>query len=119
MKRTHLIPTAILLVFTTLSLALLADRGTGKKSKVRTSLSITANKNSFKESVFLNLSNGLNYKGSYSASHKTADNLLINSSLTTYQKGNTTFIIPYKSKIAVADIQPGYSGVKLLIRSGK
>jgi hypothetical protein len=40
----------------------------------------------------------------------------MNNSLITYQKGNTTYIIPYKSKITVPDIQPGYTGMKIIIR---
>ena len=40
-----------------------------------------------------------------------------NNSLITYQKGNTTYIIPYKQKVALPEIKQGYTGIKLIIRS--
>ena len=37
-------------------------------------------------------------------------------SVLTYQKGNMTYIIPYKQKIILSDIKQGYTGMKLIIR---
>ncbi len=119
MKKLHFLKTAMLLALTAVSTVLLADKGAGKKSKVKTSLNITTTRSSLKGAVLSNLHNGLYYKGSLLTTRRTAGNLLVNSSITTYQKGNTTYIIPYKSKVTVPDIQQGYTGVKLIIRSNK
>jgi len=40
----------------------------------------------------------------------------MNRSIITYQKGNTTYIVPYKTKISIPDVQPGYTGVKIILR---
>jgi len=93
-----------------------ADRGIGKKSKSRPTLNITAPSN-LKNSITLNLKSGLSYKGSLLNTRKSLpDNSIINSSIVTYKKGNTTYIIPYKSKITVADVRQGYTGMKIIIR---
>ncbi len=95
-----------------------ADRGAGKKSKAKTLLNInTANSNSLKSSLALNIKSGLSYKGSMLAGQRTsASGSLISSTLLTYQKGTTTYIIPFKQKITVPEIRQGYTGVKMIIR---
>jgi hypothetical protein len=92
-----------------------ADRGAGKKSKSKTILNINT-ATSFKNSILSNLRSGLVYKGTLLTS-KATGNSIINSTLMTYQKGNVTYIIPYKTKIAVPEMKQGYAGLKLIIRS--
>jgi hypothetical protein len=96
-----------------------ADRGIGKKARTRTLLNINTNSStSLKSSIALNIKSGLAYRGSITSSSKANNNVMQGAnSLITYQKGNTTYIIPYKQKIAVPEIKQGYTGVKLIIRS--
>lgn len=93
-----------------------ADRGAGKKSKAKTLLNINTNNTTLKNSLVLNIKSGLNYKGSLLTDLHTSSNSIISTSLLTYQKGNTTYIIPYKQKITVPEIRQGYTGVKMIIR---
>ena len=94
----------------------LADRGIGRKSKNKTTLNIIAPSN-IRNSIAFNLKSGLSYKGSLLNTHKMLVNsAIINTSIVTYQKGNTTYIIPYKNKITVAEIRQGYTGIKIIIR---
>jgi hypothetical protein len=94
-----------------------ADRGVGKKAKLKTLLNINTNSNtSLKSSIALNIKLGLAYKGSISTSMKPIG-IMQNSSFITYQKGNTTYIIPYKQKVTMPEIKQGYTGLKLIIRS--
>ena len=95
-----------------------ADRGVGKKNKSKATLNITAPSN-LRNSVAFNIKAGLTYKGSLLNSHQTIGSSIMNNSLITYQKGNTTYIIPYKQKFTVPDMQQGYTGLKLIIRSKK
>ncbi|MFT3681593.1 MAG: hypothetical protein QM791_15085 [Ferruginibacter sp.] len=94
-----------------------ADRGSGKRAKAKLNISTGTN---LKTSIAFNLKSGLKYKGSLIAvnntSTQTIGSSIMNNSIITYQKGNTTYIIPYKYKIAVPEIKPGYTGVKLIIR---
>lgn len=110
----------IILALVSVSLAVFADRGTGKKSKSKTNLNITSSSASLKNSILSNIKSGLSYKGSFLASRKIVSNsIIVNNNLMTYQKGNTTYIIPYKSKITTPDMRQGYTGLKLIIRSKK
>jgi hypothetical protein len=110
----------IILTLVSVTMASFADRGTGKKSKVKTALNITTPTASLKSSILSNIkSNGLSYKGSLLSTRKTGPNTVISSSLMTYQKGNTTYIIPYKNKVTIPEMKQGYTGVKLIIRSNK
>jgi hypothetical protein len=93
-----------------------ADRGVGRKTKNKISLNITAPNNNLRNSLAFNIKSGLAYKGSLLNSRQTVGSSVMNNSLITYQKGATTYIIPYKSKITVPDIQPGYTGMKIIIR---
>ena len=92
-----------------------ADKGVGRKNKIKTTLNITAPAN-IKSSIAFNLKNGLTYKGSLLNTGSTVGSSIMNNSLVTYQKGNITYIVPYKTKITVPDIQPGYTGMKIIIR---
>lgn len=119
MRKLNFIRTALFLTLLAFSTALLADKGAGKKSKVRTNLNLTNTRSSLKGTVLSNLNSGIYYKGSLLTTRRSSGNTLINSSITTYQKGNITYIIPYKNKVTVPEIQPGYTGMKLIIRSNK
>ena len=92
-----------------------ADRGSGKKNKNRVLLNIS-NTASLKNTISFNLKTGLSYKGSLLSNHQTVGSSIMNNSIVTYQKGNTTYIIPYKHKIVMPEIRQGYTGVKMIIR---
>lgn len=94
----------------------IADRGIGKKSKSsRVTLNIST-PSTLKNSLSLNLKNGLRYTGSVLVNQQNSGSSMMRSSLVTYQKGNTTYIIPYKQKIIIPEMKQGYTGMKLIIR---
>jgi hypothetical protein len=97
------------------SLSALADRGVGKKSNSKVTLNIST-PTTLRNSVSLNLKSGLAYTGSL-YSKKIINGSMVNNTLVTYQKGNTVYIIPYKQKIIVPEVKPGYTGMKLIIKS--
>ncbi|MEI9935248.1 MAG: hypothetical protein WDM71_10465 [Ferruginibacter sp.] len=101
------------ILFSIVNIAM-ADRGGKKKSKSKIVLNIiTPNSSSLRSSIPFNLNSGLSYKGSLLASQFTMGSSLMSSSIVTYQKGNTTYIIPYKHTLIMPDIRPGYSGIKI------
>ena len=104
-----------LVLFST-TLHALADRGIGKKSKSKVTLNIST-PTTLRNSVSINLKSGLRYTGSFFTNKQTTGKLSMASTLVTYQKGNTIYIIPYKQKIVMPDIKPGYTGMKLIIKS--
>jgi hypothetical protein len=94
----------------------LADRGIGRKStKSKITLNIST-PSTLKNSLSLNLKTGLKYIGSVFINQKTLGNAVVTNTLVTYQKGNTVYIIPYKQKVIMPEIKPGYTGMKLVIR---
>jgi hypothetical protein len=96
-----------------------ADRGTGKRNKLKTLLNINTNY-SLKNSLSANIKTGLTYKGSLLTSNRQViGTSVISNSLMTYQKGNITYIIPYKQKMVMPEMTQGYTGLKLIIRSKK
>lgn len=97
------------IVFTTL-----ADRGVGKNKK-KVTLNI-ATSGSVSKTLSFNLKSGLKYKGSLLNRVESSKNSLSYSSLITYQKGNTIYIVPYKQKILVPEVKQGYTGMKLIIK---
>jgi len=104
---------AVVILFSITNQAL-ADRGIGRKSKNKATLNIApANIRNY---ISLNLNAGLSYKGSFLNTRKIVGNSIINNSISTFQKGNTTYILPYKNKITVAEISQGYTGVKIIIK---
>jgi hypothetical protein len=110
-----LISTAVLLVG--IAYASFADKGVSKRNKAKTVLNISTSA-TLKNSIFFNLKTGLTYKGSLLVpSNKVLPGTVgLNTTLITYQKGNTTYIIPYKQKLVMPDMRQGYSGVKIVIR---
>lgn len=114
-------PFRILMLTTILSGVLLtsfADRGAGKKKK-KIVLNIKA-PISFTKSLNFNLNNGMKYSGSFFSPLTTTTPAVANTfsfnTLVTYQKGNCVYIVPYKQKVIVADVQQGYTGTKLIIK---
>ena len=95
-----------------------ADRGAGRRTRTNTVLNI-ATPSTIKNSIAFNIKSGLNYKGSLINTRQTVGSSIMNTSLVTYQKGNTTYIVPYKNKITVTEMRQGYTGVKVIIRSKK
>jgi len=109
----------ITVMLTGLAAVTFADRGAGKRNKLKTLLNINTNY-SLKNSLSANIKTGLTYKGSLlTTNRQVVGTSVISSSLMTYQKGNITYIIPYKQKMMVPEMTPGYTGVKLIIRSKK
>jgi hypothetical protein len=93
----------------------MADRGVGKKRN-KTILNIYT-PSTLRNSIPFNLKSGLIYKGSLLSSTQTVGNSIMANSLITYQKGNVTYVIPYKHKIVMPEITQGYTGMKLIIHS--
>jgi hypothetical protein len=113
-KISKLILVVAVLFSTTLSA--LADRGIGRKStKSKVTLNIST-PSLLRHSLSLNMRSGLKYTGSLSVYQRVVGNSMVNNTLITYQKGNTVYIVPYKQKVIVPEIKPGYSGMKLVIR---
>jgi len=112
-KMTRIMLIAVVL-FSTLQGAL-ADRGIGKKSKSKVTLNIST-PTILRNSLSLNTKFGLRYTGSVMINQQTSGSSMLSNSLVTYQKGNTVYIIPYKQKVLIPEIKPGYTGMKLIIR---
>ena|SRR2546425_12616460 len=108
----------VLTIFFSLAHIALADRGARKKSKSRIILNINT-AGTLRNSISFNLKNGLTYKGSLLSSQQMVGGSIMNSSIITYQKGNTIYIIPYKHKIAMPEMRQGYAGIKLIFQSHK
>ena len=104
---------AALLVFSATG-AVRADRGVGKRAKAKTNLNVSMPTGSLRGSLGLNLKSGLSYKGTLQS-----PKLDVNQSLISFQKGNTTYLLPFKAKLESPDVRPGYSGLKIVIRAPK
>lgn len=95
-----------------LSIAVFADRGRiGKKQKSKVVLNITVPTN-LRSAIPLNLKYGLTYKGSL----MTTSSIFNTAPIMTYQKGNTTYIVPFKNKIVTSEVRQGYTGIKLILK---
>ena len=114
MNRAYKTLLALTALFLVVNVAV-ADRGTGKKSKSKVALNI-ATPSTLKNSIQFNLKSGLTYKGSLLTDQQSLGKAILNSSIITYQKGNTVYIIPYKNKIIMPTTQQGFSGIKLIIQ---
>jgi len=90
-----------------------ADRGgVIKKNKNKPNFNIAMN-SSLRNSIGFNLRTGLSYKGSLLVNK----NPMMSTSITTYQKGNTIYIVPQKQRIIVPEMKQGYTGLKLILKS--
>jgi len=92
-----------------------ADKGFGRKNKNKATLNITA-PSGIRNSIAFNLKSGLIYKGSLLNTRENLGGTILNTSVVTYQKGNSTYIVPYKNKITITEIKQGYTGLKVIIR---
>lgn len=106
---------ALTILFSVVSDAF-ADRVFGKKMKNKITLNLNIPSN-IRNVIGFNLKTGLAYKGSLLSSHAYFGSSIINTSVATYHKGNTIYIVPYKNKLAVPEIKQGYSGIKVIIRN--
>ena len=108
-------------LFSVQILASFADRGAGKKRSSKIVLNIKTPV-SFGTSLNFNLKNGLKYTGSFTKALSiiktttTTPTIFSFNSFVTYQKGNSTYIVPYKQKVFVADYRSGFAGTKLIIK---
>jgi hypothetical protein len=48
---------------------------------------------------------------------QTVNNSIFVNTLSTYQKGNTIYLVPNKQKIIIPEIKQGYTGMRLIIKS--
>ena len=106
----------VVVLLSGITFSALADKGIGKKSKSKVNLNISTS-NSLRNSISLNLTSGLKYTGSLIVNQQDNGTSLFSNTLLTYQKGNTVYIIPHKQVIAVPDMQPGYTGMKLISKT--
>lgn len=105
-----------MVILSSIALTALADRGIGKKNKSNVSLNI-ATTNSLRNSISLNLRSGLKYTGSLLVNQQTDGKSILSSTLLTYKKGNTVYIIPHKQVTAVPEMGQAYTGMKLIIKT--
>jgi hypothetical protein len=96
----------------------IADRGVGKRNKNKVILNINT-PFSLRNSIQFNLKSGLKYKGSLMTNQQTIGSSIMNTSIITYEKGNTTYIIPYKHQVIMPETSSGYSGLKFIIYPGR
>jgi hypothetical protein len=106
----------IILMLSGIGFSAMADKGIGKKNKTKISLNINSG-NSIRKSISLNLKTGLKYTGSLMANQQVNGTSYLNSTLLTYQKGNTVYIIPQKQVYTVPEMKQGYTGLKLIIKT--
>lgn len=91
-----------------------ADRGGFGRKRAKIHLNILTF-NTLKRSITFNLKSGLTYRGSTMVDQQQIGNSLFNSSVLSYKKGNTVYILPIKQKILIPDYNPS-TGYKLIIR---
>jgi hypothetical protein len=106
----------IILMLSGIVFSAMADKGIGKKNKTKITLNINTG-NSIRKSISVNLKTGLKYTGSLMANQQVNGTSYLNSTLLTYQKGNTVYIIPQKQVYTVPEIKQGYTGLKLIIKT--
>jgi hypothetical protein len=106
----------IVLMLSGIGFSAMADKGIGKKNKSKVSLNINGG-NSLRNSVSLNLKTGLKYTGSLLTNQQLIGSSYSSNTLLTYQKGNTVYIIPHKQVFTVPEMKPGYTGMKLIIKT--
>ncbi|MFM6924011.1 MAG: hypothetical protein ACKOU7_00785 [Ferruginibacter sp.] len=107
----------VVLMLSGIGFSAMADKGIGKKNKAKLSLNINNTGTSIRKSISLNLKSGLKYTGSLMATQQVNGVSYLNSTLLTYQKGNTVYIIPQKQVYTVPEMKPGYTGLKLIIKT--
>lgn len=96
---------AVLLVIGATAVASFATLGEGNKNTGRTSTASLLSSKSTRPGSF-SLKSGYNYRGSqvFSNNGTTRKYISLNTT-TTYQKGNTTYIVPLKRKVALGNVK--------------
>jgi hypothetical protein len=107
----------VILMLSGIGFSAMADKGIGKKNKTKITLNINNTGNSIRKSISVNLKTGLKYTGSLMANQQVNGTSYLNSTLFTYQKGNTVYIIPQKQVYTVPEMKQGYTGLKLIIKT--
>jgi hypothetical protein len=98
------IVTAVLITASVASFATLGEGG--KKSTRSTERSLLSNKSYTYSSRGFSLRSGYNYRGSNILINPSAGKYFtLNTTVVTYQKGNTTYILPLKRKIILDKIK--------------
>lgn len=87
-------------VFVTVGLAAFATLGDGNAKNKKSAL--LANRYSSVTPGKLSLKSGYQYRGSQIISQKSQNNVISLNSVITYQKGNTTYIVPLKANLSTA-----------------
>jgi hypothetical protein len=106
---------AFILVFTGLICGIaMADRGGFGRKRNKVQLNITT-LGTLKKSIQFNLKSGLTFRGSQLLNTQQIGNTSFNTTLLSYKKGNTIYILPYKQKVLIPEYTPE-SGYKLIIR---
>ena len=105
---------AIVLLICFVTYVAVADRGGfGRRNKIHFNI-VTLT--TLKSSIGFNLKSGLAYKGNTVLNQQKVGNSIFTTSIFSYQKGNTIYILPYKQKALIQSYSPA-SGYKLIIRS--
>lgn len=104
----------ILVVFNCATALASADRGGFGRKRSKIHLNIMTF-NTLKRSINFNLKSGLSYKGSFILDQQQIGSSVFNSTLLSYKKGNTIYLMPYKQKVLIPDYSPS-TGYKLIIR---
>lgn len=108
-----------ILIFCSASSILLmsyADRGIRSRSHNNVVLNINTNKN-FRSALTQNMKLGLNDKGFSYVEKQNEKGIYLGSTIRTFQKGNTFYILPNRNKVIVPEIKQGYSGMKLVFKN--
>jgi len=105
----------ILILIGSISGIALADRGGFGRKKNKVQLNINMLGSTLKKSIPFNLKSGLTFRGSKLLNTQQIGNTWYNTTLVSYKKGNTIYILPYKQKILLPSYTPE-SGYKLIIR---
>lgn len=106
---------AVVLLLCGIGFLSFADRGgIGRKNKPQFNIELHG---TLKNSIAFNLKSGLVFRGSDIISKQRIGNSVVTESVMSFQKGKTTYLIPYKQRIIVQDYSK--DGYKLIIRSRK
>ena len=104
----------VLVVFNSATALASADRGGFGRKRSKVHLNITTF-HSLKKSIPFNIKSGLTCRGSMLVDQQQVGTTFYNSTLLTYKKGNTVYVLPYKQKVLIPDYKPS-TGYKLIIR---
>jgi hypothetical protein len=85
----------------------------GGKNKAKTHSSIRADITPVRTTSGFTLKAGPNYRGSLILAQDKSNTVISFNSIVTYQKGNTTYILPYKYKLQNSSYQSGKSSLQM------